>query len=388
MARRTTGIVKRHGRSCTSRAEGNCNCQPSYEAWVYSRRDGKKIRRTFPTEAAAKGWRADATSALRKGTLKAPTRQTLREAADQWLERARRGEARTRSGVPYKPSALRGYDADLTNHVLPDLGALRLSEIRRRDVQDIVDRLVTDGSSGSKVRNAIMPLRVIFRHAIEDDELTVNPTAHLRLPKPAGSRERAASPEEAAKLLEALAAGERALWATAFYAGLRRGELRELRWSDLDDGCTVIHVQRGRDDREGVIETKNRKTRKVPVATALRLRLLEHKALTGRRGDDLVFGKTATEPFVPWTIRQHALDAWATAKLQPIGLHEARHTYVSLMHAAGCSLEEIGDYAGHSGVYMTDRYRHLLEGQREQAAERLDAFLTGAQTGARGVHAV
>ena len=54
------------------------------------------------------------------------------------------------------------------------------------------------------------------------------------------------------------------------------------------------------------------------------------------------------------------------------------------MFAAGCSLEEIGDYVGHSSSYMTDRYRHLLEGQRERAAERLDAFLTGAQTGAQG----
>jgi hypothetical protein len=32
------------------------------------------------------------------------------------------------------------------------------------------------------------------------------------------------------------------------------------------------------------------------------------------------------------------------------------------MHAAGRSLEEIGDYAGHSSAYMTDRYRHLIEG--------------------------
>jgi integrase len=46
----------------------------------------------------------------------------------------------------------------------------------------------------------------------------------------------------------------------------------------------------------------------------------------------------------------------------PIGLHECRHTYVSLMHAAGLSLERIGDYVGHSSAYMTDRYRHLLAG--------------------------
>ena len=129
----------------------------------------------------------------------------------------------------------------------------------------------------------------------------------------------------------------------------------------------MIHVQRGRDDREGVIETKNRKARKVPVGTQLRLSLLEQKARTGRRGDELVFGKSAEEPFVPWTVGKHASDAWTTAGLDGVTLHEARHTYVSLMHAAGSSLEEIGDFVGHTGVYVTDRYRHLLEGSASGA---------------------
>ena len=55
------------------------------------------------------------------------------------------------------------------------------------------------------------------------------------------------------------------------------------------------------------------------------------------------------------------------------------------MAAAGCSLEEIGDYVGHSSSYMTDAYRHLLPDQRERAAERLSSFLTGAQAGAQGL---
>lgn len=67
----------------------------------------------------------------------------------------------------------------------------------------------------------------------------------------------------------------------------------------------------------------------------------------------------------------------------PLGLHEARHTYVSLLVAAGTSLEEAGDYIGHSSAYMTDRYRHLIDGQHERAADRLDAFLSGAQAGAQ-----
>lgn len=53
------------------------------------------------------------------------------------------------------------------------------------------------------------------------------------------------------------------------------------------------------------------------------------------------------------------------------------------MHAAGRSLEEIGDYVGHSSAYMTDRYRHLLDGARVEAAAALDALLGGARP--RGV---
>jgi integrase len=65
-------------------------------------------------------------------------------------------------------------------------------------------------------------------------------------------------------------------------------------------------------------------------------------------------------------------------KLRPIGLHELRHSYVSLMHDAGFSFERIGDYVGHSSAYMTDAYRHLLEGHEAQAAERFEDYLTRA----------
>ena len=50
---------------------------------------------------------------------------------------------------------------------------------------------------------------------------------------------------------------------------------------------------------------------------------------------------------------------------------------------AGFMLEEIGDYVGHSTVYMVDRYRHLLEGHEARAAERFDEYLVRADTTAR-----
>jgi integrase len=280
--------------------------------------------------------------------------------------------------------------ADLRRYVLPDLGAERLAALRRADLQALVDRLVSDGHSASKIHNVLMPVRVLCRHAIERDELLVNPTTNLRLPVANGRRERVASPQEAAELIEALPVEDRCLWWTAALAGLRRGELRGLRWSDVDLEENVIAVERSWDEKEGAVPPKSRKgRRRVPIPASLRRHLLEHKLRSGRDGEDFVFGRTASAPFTPTHVRKQALAAWAVENakrgeeerplLKSIGLHELRHSYVSLMHDAGFSLERIGDYVGHSSAYMTDAYRHLLEGHEAEASEQFEEYLARGQ---------
>ena len=81
------------GKACSG---GGCNCEPSYEAWIWSPRDGRKIRKTFPTLAAAKAWRSDAQVALRKGEIRAPSPLTLEQAGAAWLEGAKTGSVRNR----------------------------------------------------------------------------------------------------------------------------------------------------------------------------------------------------------------------------------------------------------------------------------------------------
>ena len=106
--------------------------------------------------------------------------------------------------------------------VLPKLGHLRLSSVTRNVLQDLVERMVADGLSPSTVRNTILPLRAIYRRALQRSEVLVNPTLGLPLPASRKRRERIARPAEARALTEALPQRDRALWATAFYAGLRR----------------------------------------------------------------------------------------------------------------------------------------------------------------------
>jgi integrase len=296
---------------------------------------------------------------LRKGTLRTPSKRTLRQAADEWLEGAKAGAiTKKRDGQAYKPSTLRGYEQALRDYLLPALGGARLSEIRRVDLQDFADRLRADGLDASTIRNTIAPLRVVFRRALARGEIAVNPTSGLELPSPEGGRERIASPEEAAQLLDALRPEDRALWATALYAGLRAGELQALYWENVDPAQGVIRVEQSYDPKARVfVAPKSRAgRRKVPVAAVLRDFLVEHRMRAGR-SEGLVFGATAERPFTPSNVWRRARTAWKRAGLEPIGLHEARHTFASLMIAAGVNAKALSTYMGHSSITITyDRY--------------------------------
>jgi len=370
------GLTQRHSTGCSQR--GRCDC--AWQASAFDAATGTKIRKQFPTRAAAKAWRQDALVSLRKGEITGQTTDTLSAVVEAWLGGARRGEIRTRSGDPYKPSAIRAYEQALRLRVLPRLGPRRLSEIRRAHLQDVVDQLVAEGLSASTIQMAVVPLKAICRRETSRGSLAVNPTVGLELPAVRGGRDRIADPVEAARLLEALPRlTDRALWAVAMYAGLRRGEIRALRVNSIDLKAGLVYVERGWDDIEGEIETKGKLKRRVPIPSALREPLLAHLMRSGRRGDDLVFGTDGQAPFCPRSLTDRADEAWKSAKLKRITLHECRHTFASLMIAAEVNAKALSTYMGHANIAITmDRYGHLMPGNEEQAAGLLDAYLASA----------
>ena len=287
-----TEISKRHTKDCRSRAGGRCNCDGAWQAAVYSKRDGRKIRKHFSNAAEAKTWRADALTALSQGTLRAATKATLRDTAEVWLRGAESGEVRNSSGHPYKPSTLRGYRQALEDRVLPELGAAKLSAVTTTDLQALVDRWQGEGVPASTIRNTIKPLQAIYRRAKSRGGLPVNPTHDLEMPAPRPREVEIVAPTVAAKLLAALPAQDRLVWATALYAGpaLRRaagaavGRCRR----SLAGGsrCASPGTRRRAPSRP----RRRTSRRTVPMPGALRDLFVERR-LAGVPGDDeLVFG--------------------------------------------------------------------------------------------------
>lgn len=374
------GIEPRHQKGCRTREGGErCNCRPSYRAAVYDSRRRRAVKRTFRSHADAKAWRSDAIKAMRDGALRATTPQTMRQAAELFIAGMQDGTIISSSGSPYKPATVRGYEGSLRLRVLPTFGAHRLSDLSRRDLQLYIEQLRRDGVSPSRIHNTINPVRAIYRRALDLGDVSISPCDGLSLPAEPKGRDRIATPAEAARLLDALPERHRPIWATAFFTGLRIGELQALDWRHVDLDHNVIRVERSWDREGGFIEVKSGAgKRTVPIPRILRPHLVAHRLSTGATGQ--VFRTVHGNTFEPSNIRKLARRWWKKAGLTAINPHECRHTYASLMIAAGVNVKALSTYMGHASVKLTlDRYGHLMPGNEAEAADLLDDYLEATQ---------
>jgi integrase len=365
----STGIEARHGRACPHR-DGRCNCTPTFQAQVYDSKAGRRMYKTFATRSAAKRWRHDAISDLRSGKLTADRGPMFGDAVEDWLDGLRAGHITTRSGDPYKPAAIRDYERNLRLRAKPVLGHLRLAEVTTRDVQRLIDGLIMKNLAPATIDAALTPLKAMYRRAAGRGDVPINPTVGVEKPAVRTKPKQVVAPSDAEAMITALEPAERALWATAMYAGLRRGELIGLRREEIDLATGVLHVRRGWDMVEGEVAPKSRQgRRKVPIAGILRDHLDER--LLHADGDAHVFGSPR------WVSRANdrARERWEKRGLPVLTLHGCRHAYASFGIAAGLNAKTLSVYMGHATIAITlNLYGHLMPGAEDEATEMLDAF--------------
>jgi integrase len=368
---KTPSVYIRHEKSCPG-AEGQarCRCHPSWRGHRWDAAAGKMVwSRTFTERAEALTWLAansKGADAVAEAIAAGPTFSAL---AQQWLDGVRRGaigRRRGKAGTGYSQTTLDGYVRSLRYALEPEFGARPASTIESLEWQMWVDRLSRQGLSRSRIANHLAVARAIYGWAARPTRrlVDVNPVTGIELPpsdeKP---RERVADAEEAAVLLAALAPEDAVPYALAFYAGLRRAEIRRLEWPDVQlDGYRLIVRKAKSEAGTG---------RRPPIAEPLRPILLGAFMQQGRRDG----GPVSAVSVMSGKLATRTRDRWTTAGLEPITLHECRHTYASFL-MAGYTLRELMEYMGHSSLQATERYVKLLPPLDENdPADRLNAFL-------------
>lgn len=275
-----------------------------------------------------------------------------------------------------------------------DFKSAELRKIRPTHVEAWVKSMSVASGTRTKplapgtIKTRFVNVRSVFRAAIRDGLIAVDPTENVRLPRQRKREAAMTVPEPAAVRLLLEAADERfvAFVAVAAFAGLRLGEAAALQVEDVDFLRRQLHVrrqvQRASEGRVEIRLPKYGSERTVPVPDEL-LRILSAHIELGHRGDWLFQGAGDTPP------HQNTVGYWwrktaAAAGLVGVRLHDCRHFYASGLIAAGCDVVTVQKALGHAKASTTlDTYSHLwpsAEDVTRKAASTLAGEVLGASS--------
>lgn len=266
-----------------------------------------------------------------------------------------------------KPSERMSKEYMFKHHLLPALGRRRLDEIATRDIEKLKAKKLAEGLAPKTVNNMLSCLGKTLRYAAENEIIDKIP--RLRFVKVFDKPIDFLDFEEYERLMEAAKADPETYPAIllAGDAGLRMGEVRALKWEDLDLVARRVVVQRT-DYRGYMGSPKGGRLRRIPLTKRLCAALKAARHLKGPWVFCDMDGKMWSRGEADTPLRR----AYRKAGLRKIGWHTLRHTFCSHLAMRGAPVRTIQELAGHASLTTTMRYMHLTETAAESAIDMLE----------------
>jgi len=328
------------------------------------------------TKRLAEDWLRGVLEEARRGTLVGLVRtgETFADAAAEFLRYAEHDRA-------IKPSTLVDYRSIVNGRLVRAFGDRRLEDITSGDVE--AWRATLTSSNRTKNKQLIL-LNGVFVRAMKVWGLSSNPVASVeRHPQRSSGDLQVFSPEEIHALVRAAASEQDgAIYLTAAFTGLRRGELIALRWRDVDFAGSTIRVRASYAGSELTLP-KSGKVRSVPMAPEV----AQAMARLGDRGqfvgdDDLVFPGMAGDYLDGSALRRRYNAALRRAGLRPLRFHDLRHTF-GTRTIAKADIRRVQEWMGHADIQTTMRYLHYVP-RPDDARLVAEAFAMEASGSAAG----
>jgi integrase len=291
-----------------------------------------------------------------------------------------------------RPRTHKRYAQYVRVHAVPEIGHLRLTQLRPVHLQDLYGARLKAGASPSTVQHLHAALHRAFRMAERWDFVPRNVASRVTPPRVPKFKIRPLTLVEVRQLLVS-AAGTRfeAAIVLAVVTGMRLGEIFALHWNDVDLGDDpVVHV-RGSLQRVGgrlqVVEPKTEgSVRDVALSSIGRDALRQHRKQQNKQrmqmgesweDNNLIFPNAwgrfmATDYFVRHEFRR----ILEQAGLPRIRFHDLRHTFATLQLGNQQPIKIVSEMMGHTRTAITqDLYTHVSAQMQRRAADALDAVL-------------
>lgn len=251
----------------------------------------------------------------------------------------------------------------IQGHLLPYFGDTLISRITPQMLDTYKQMRVREGASNNTVNHGLTNLSHMLRMAIRwgyIDRNVVSLVDKMKVPK---RSPRFLHQEEIRRLVEA-AMGSHIypLIMTALHTGMRKSELFNLIWADIDFDNHTVTVQ-PKDDWH----TKNYK----PLFLQLTPALYEILGKHWERGVRTEYVFTYKGRQLKSNIKRSFTTVLKKAGLENVTLHALRHTFASQLVMAGVSLMEIQELMGHQSFETTLQYAHLSEDHAKKQVNKL-----------------
>ena len=145
----------------------------------------------------------------------------------------------------------------------------------------------------------------------------------------------------------------------ALNTGLRRGELLNLKWNQIDFKARMLRVEK----------TKSGKMRHIPINDILFNELSRLKSENGQNSY-LFFNPETGKPYLD--MKTGFKGACRRAGIKGLRFHDLRHTFATRLIQAGVDIVTVQNLLGHHSVTVTQRYTHSNDEQKRKAVELLN----------------
>jgi integrase len=326
----------------------------------------------FFTKRTAEAWLSEVLEQARRGELAGMVRTgaSFADAAEEYLRWLREDRQR-------KPSTLRDYRSIITAHLLPAFGSERLEDITTEQVEAWSAKLAASGRMNNRTRLKILTvLHGVMKRAVRVWKLPRNPVSDVEKPIQRRSVEiEVFSPEEVMALVRhAASEQDAAIYLTAAFTGLRRGELVALRWRDVDFPRSHIRVTASYTEG-GLTTPKSGKARSVPMAPVV-AETLARLAQEDGAEDGLVFPGAHGSYLDASALYRRYKAALGRAGLRDLRFHDLRHTFgTQVIGNPQVSILQLKEWMGHADIDTTMKYLHYAPrpGDAELIAQAFEA---------------
>lgn len=347
--------------------------------------DGTRHARRFDSEDEANDYLRERYRARRDGRSLPPAELTVADVIRDWLDRGR---------DDWRPTTYADNRRYAVRHVIPEIGHLRIDTLDTARVQQWIDQMRRAGASAHMIGNCVRIVSSAYRQAMQIGLVRHNPASGVKRPTIRKPEIVTWDAGEIAAVDTSLATDPmwHALYRLALTTGMRPGELRALRWEDVDHVRGAVRVRRTmtRDEEDRAIvgsSTKTGRERTVTLAPsaahALKRWRREQAAmqLAAPRWDPggYVFTGQRGQPLGATTWQKRHARLLAATGVAPITLHGLRHTFATVALERNIHPKIVSEMLGHTTVEMTlNRYSHARIDLQAAAANALDAALFGS----------